>query len=48
MKEKEYIVKIGAVKRVVTAGGLQPYIDALWKVIGEVNDKTDTKKTISK
>ena len=45
---KMYKVKIGAVVKTVPEGSLKWYIRANWKVLGEVNDKTNTKKNASK
>lgn len=46
--DKMYKVKMGAIVKIVPAGALNWYIQANWKVLGEVNDKTNTKKNARK
>ena len=47
--DKMYKVKCGAIVKIVPSGALKWYIQANWKVLGEVkNDKTNTKKNATK
>ena len=46
--DKMYKVKMGAIVKIVPRGALKWYIQASWKVLGEVNDKTNTKKNARK
>jgi len=46
--DKMYKVKCGAIIKKVPEGALKWYIQANWKVLGEVNDKTNTKKNARK
>jgi hypothetical protein len=46
--DKMYKVKMGAIVKIVPSGALKWYIQANWKVLGEVNDKTNTKKNARK
>ena len=46
--DKMYKVKCGAIVKIVPEGSLKWYIQANWKVLGEVNDKTNTKKNARK
>ena len=45
--DKMYKVKLGDIVKVVPSGALKWYIQAGWKVLGDVN-ATNSKKTTSK
>lgn len=45
--DKMYKVKMGAIVKIVPEGALKWYIQANWKVLGEVN-ATNTKKNARK
>ena len=47
-KDKMYRVKMGAIIKIVPSGSLKWYIQANWKVLGEYNDKTNSKKNARK
>ena len=46
--DKMYKVKMGAIVKIVPSGALKWYIQASWKVLGEIKNETNSKKNARK
>ena len=46
--DKMYKVKMGAIIKIVPEGALKWYIQANWKVLGEIKNETNSKKNARK